>query len=279
VNIWQVAKQVRYLLRARRWEGNGAYEQVFNEESVIVSSNPPMDALKIVTPPMAIIRIMGGSLDPQYRQNPRMVQRSIGITLATWGPHDPHNTAPIIGGARRNTATFGQESSEGRGLTEIEEEVYEVLALAGQTQGVKIQIAGATEQITEAHPQVGWISSEELEFDVWCNSARRYHPVEEFRASEAGGTVTLNWSLPPDRFDLFRIVIVRKAGSSPSSDVTDGTTILTSTIPYSGLATSTTNAPGAGTWTYTAFVAYDETADTPASAQRYAPSAYRSVTI
>lgn len=102
----------------------------------------------------------------------------------------------------------------------------------------------------------------------------RLPPVTGLSAVNNAGTVTVSWTRPQGyatRFDYLGVIVRRKTGSAPSS-VTDGTSVQVATDNA-----SVAEAPGAGTWYYAAFVAYDENLD--AAADEYSSAASGSVTV
>jgi lysophospholipase L1-like esterase len=80
-------------------------------------------------------------------------------------------------------------------------------------------------------------------------------------ATPGNGSVTLTWTNPTIRFD--RVVIVRKAGSTPPATEADGTSI------YTGSGTTTTDIglTNGSTYSYGAFVERDGGVSSPATAQ------------
>jgi hypothetical protein len=98
----------------------------------------------------------------------------------------------------------------------------------------------------------GYSAQRGYRFDADIESIDLVYPGSEvLTASESGGTVTLTWENPGDRFDFVKMILVRKSGSSAPTSVTDGTEI------YDGALETFADTPGAGTWSYSIFAAYD----------------------
>jgi len=152
------------------------------------------------------------------------------------------------GGAR----VGGDASSSGRGVLELEERVRSELERVDEALGVFLHPTGG-ELASVAVPGAPYVASQEIFVEVRCARDRYYHPARNLSASVVAGTVNLAWTLPPDRWDRLRVMLRRIAGSSPPTTTT-GTEVTLS----SDLATSASDTPGTGTWTYGVFAGYDE---------------------
>ena len=70
---------------------------------------------------------------------------------------------------------------------------------------------------------------------------------------------TFSWTVPPDRYDFRRYKVLRVSGSTPTTDPEDAAaTEVTVTGGSTRTTSSVTDDPGAGTWSYSIFVVYDE---------------------
>jgi hypothetical protein len=96
-----------------------------------------------------------------------------------------------------------------------------------------------------------------------CTDARYYHPPLRVAASVAGGTVTITWADPPNRFDRYQLHIRRAAGATAPATSSAGSSVANVAV---GVQTYD-DAPGAGQWSYSVFAAYTDTG--AASAERY----------
>lgn len=88
--------------------------------------------------------------------------------------------------------------------------------------------------------------------------------------------VKLTWTPAPDRYDFRRYVCRRASGSTAPTSATGGTGV---TITNETVRTTSylTDNPGNGTWSYSLFVAYDETGS--GSDERYSELGSITVTI
>jgi hypothetical protein len=239
---------------------------VFAKESVIISSAPQLQALQSVRVPIAIIRPEEGQADPEFSELHEIISRTIRVTLVSAIAGDAGlGQSAILGGPRVD----GNTKSTNRGLLELEEEVFYALKHLSDVNGLTIQhksagVAGVTP--VTVNNDILYVHSMDITFDLFTTSQRYYHPPMYFVATPAsGGTVNLSWTLPPDRYDRLSVVLRRASGATPPATPAAGTSVTLSGL----LATSVTDAPGAGTFSYALFAAYDEWRETPTTADRY----------
>lgn len=266
MNTWQTLKQLRYLLRARNWTGSST--DVFG--SVHVSVGPTEDAFRNLQYPLALIRPLAATVDPEHDEESDLIVQQVAVRLAVAVP-DGIGEAALLGANR----TAGSTSSKGRGLLEVEEELFAAIEFLDQLSGISNQCrarSAVDAQVTEAE----YVVFRDYVFDLYVTADRYYHPATQFAGSDAGGgSASLSWTLPPDRYDRLRMILRRATGSTAPTSVTDGTGVSLS----ADLATSKTDTPGVGTWSYALFVAYDETHSTLSTEERYSSSATKTVTL
>lgn len=264
MNMWQLLRQAQYVLRARAWTGGAT--KVFASQSVLVSLARPQD-LAGARLPAVILRPLSGSPDPRHRQQPGLLQRSFAATLVTGVMGDIFGEAPIVGSHR---AALTQ--SEGRGHLEVEEELLQTLGDLGAAGGVTIRLMTSSVPEPQQVEGLGHVVSTAYAFEAFVLRDRYYPGATQFLATRAGGNVGLSWALPPDRFDRLSVILRRAAGATPPATATAGTGVTLS----GDLATTVTDSPGAGTFSYSLFAAYDETGSgTP---ERYSSAETHTVT-
>lgn len=254
MNAWQIAKQIRHVLRARTWEGTGAV--VFG--SVHNTNGAQEAAAANLRFPVALVAVGDGQSDEQV---PGYKLRSIRVTVGIYNEGDLLGENSLIGANRQGT-----DQSNGRGLLEIEEEVEAALEEMQDALGIRISARSVATDAPAMNQQGGMVLWEALVFEARCTSRRYYHPPLDLTATGAAGQVTLGWALPPSRWDLRRVRLRRSAGATPPASITAG-----SEVTLSGdLVTSKVDSGLApGTYSYTLFACYDETNDTPAADQRF----------
>lgn len=274
---WQIEKQVKYALLARHWEGNAAYEVVFASESVFVSVAEIEKALAYDRTPFAMIRPGEAIVDPDRDEAQDLLRFTFTVRVLAACAASAMGEEGLIGAWRAGATTTGQGSSQGRGLDEIEEEVRAAIRLMQPQNGIRIQFrgksaVGATQQSDATH-----IVFRDLVFEAMGTADRDYEPPTNFRATGGAGSIALAWTNPPDRYDLYKIIIRRAAGAVAPTSVSGGTGVtltndtITATITRNGLDTSKSDSVAAGTYSYAFFVQYDEShnsGDAPTSAER-----------
>lgn len=269
INTWQVLRQIKFLLQQRAWTGSAV--RVFGQQSVIVTVAPDEQAVARLVPPIVMLRPLDASVDPQHGEEPDLIHQTVGVRLVVVVPGDALGENALIGANR-----VGQTDSRGRGLLEVEEELFAAIELLNGIDGVKIQNRATGAALATIEEGTGnYICYRDYQFLAVVTADRFYHPASRLAASTpGGGAVSLTWLLPPARYDRFRVILRRAAGSTPPSSPTGGTGVVLS----GDLAISVVDTPGAGTFSYALFGSYDET-NSPASVeQRYSAAVTKTVT-
>lgn len=254
MNIWQVAMQARYLLRAATWSGASA--SLFYPSSVLVTpgQDPETIAARIV--PVMEFRGTGGDSDPEFGDEPSYERRI--MTGRLYVAHaDEVGEAAILGAHRSG----GLADSKGRGILEMETEVKRILNKLGDSSGIRMSFAGDGDSGMFQDANRKWVAWQDYRWVVYCCAQRFYHPCRKFAATGGVGSASLTWALPPTRFDFYLPRITRKAGSTAPTSPTDGTEL-------TGLTASSvakTDSVAAGTYSYSLWASYDDMASPPAT--------------
>jgi hypothetical protein len=263
VNPWQLARQIRYLLRAATWP-DGAAEKVLG--SAHVSAGMTEDALHYLRAPFALIAPAAATPD-EY--DPKLLQQTFDLHLVAAVAGDPFGEQALIGGPR----SAGQGSSLGRGLSEVEEEVLDAVAALTGADACPIVVAYVS-ALAAADIEGAVYASRSYVLRAVCTVARQYtEPVRLAATDAGGGSASLTWAVPPDRFDRYNVVLRRASGATAPSSVTAGTGVTLASL----LATSVTDTPGSGQFSYALFAGYDELG--AGSADRYSSSATVTITL
>lgn len=260
MNTWQVCRQLAYLLRSAAWPSGG--ERVFGD--VVVTQAPVEALLGKLRPPAALIRVGGAVSDDDV---PSLLTEELEVALVASSVGDEKGQAALLGAARSS----GQTSSKGRGLLELEEELFRAAAILGGASGVRLNLTAKTggQALLDGTTLA---ASRGYAFRARTSAYRSYPAPTLLVATPTGsGNVSLTWSVPPARYDRLNVVLRRAAGSTAPTSVSDGTGVTLA----SALATSVTDSPGAGTFSYALFAGYDETSATPTTADRHSSSVTR----
>ena len=255
MNAWQVAKQIKDLLKAKAWP-DGTTDKVMPE--VLVSAGVLEDKIGQLRFPFALINV--GSMTPD-EEEPGLQNQVFEVRLVHRVPGDAFGETALIGGARSG----GQGSSEGRGLLEIEEILYDVIQGLREDTGIRLHLTTAGAVNGVELEGFGYIVSRSYSFDGWIKSARSYPAPIAFNSSVTGPTVTLTWENPYARYDRLSLVLRRASGSTAPASATSGTG-----VTVGALVETVTDAPGSGTWSYSLFMGYDDIG--LGSVDRYSPA-------
>jgi len=258
MTAWQAIRQFIYLLSIRKWEGDSDNQVVWPQGGVVAASRENWEAVVLATMrfPMALVMPESMTPDPKYREAKDLLARTVTVRLCQSIPFDAIGSAALLGANRQ-----GQGQSEGRGLLEFEPELFGVMARLTDQDGVRIISLGETGSGQRPIDEDGanWIAWTDYGFRFYGSSTLYYHPPYRLAGSVASSTISLTWALPPDRYDRYRVRLIRKSGSTAPTSVSDGTAVTLA----SALATSVDDTPGVGTWSYRIFASYDETNGKP----------------
>lgn len=268
MNLWQVVKQVKNILELQKWGASST--PVFAKVAITTVSDE--DVIGQGALPAAAIRILSGSSDPLGEgDEPDLISQTIDIRIYAAGGADALGEGGVIGGNR----SIGQTDSGGRGILEIEEELFNAIKQLTTDDGLEIigrMTAGVIPIFME---DMRHINFRDYALEVQCTADRFYHPVTELLATDdTGGETTLTWRNPPARFDRLALVLRRAAGSTPPASETAG-----DPVTVSGFPATVTDDPGVGEFSYAMFVSYDEVNSTPTTADRHSESDTVTITV
>jgi len=256
VNTYQLCRQIRDLLLDRTWNATGSV--VFGSDSVHCSAMIPDKAKAMIRFPAALVYPSDAQIDPEHNEEPDLVQQVLTIRILSGAlPGDTLGQKSLIGGNIPD-----RTRSEGRGLLELEPEIHAAIGRLLPNNGVFISFQGASVVGAISDDTLGYVSYRDYNFKGWVTRDLFFPPPVNLVATGGSGQVTLTWTVPGSRYDLYRVVLRRTSGSAAPTSITDGTGVTLS----SNLATSVTNSGlVAGTYSYALFATYDQDSATPDS--------------
>lgn len=190
--------------------------------------------------PWALVLI--GSGDPD-EDHPELISQSFDVITGVNVTGDPLGEHAIIGGA---VADLGK--SAGRGIAEVNERVRAALEKLTGADGAPILLSGTSIDTPAPFGDGRHMTIGTHTFTAVCTSALFYSPAQ--RIAHNGTDWTWEGTHVSNRFDFLQYRLVRKAGSSPSTDPSDGTVVYTGApATFTGVKTTSN--------TYTAFADYN----------------------
>lgn len=256
MTLGQIARVLQDKLRQRKWKGNPANAPLFHSLSVIVTVTPEREAIQDAVQPVCLVVPEEGQADPEGGgEQSDYFRGTIRLVLFTMVEGDALGERALLGANRDSDGPIGH------GILELVPEVLAVTKRLLPDDGVILSLhsqGAARGQAVHTDQGLWYLVAQENTFTVTYTAEEYYPPARRMAATVAGPVVSLSWLLPPDRFDTYRPILVRKAGSTPPTSVTDGTP----TTLADG-ASATTDSPGSGTWSYAIFIAYDPNGETP----------------
>ncbi len=140
-------------LIARTWTGGA--NVVFPTGCVAITGNSDiamMQAAKTMRTPFALLQPLDSTSDPEFDQQPNYVQLNIQVRVMVMVPGDAIGENPLIGANK----TGGSTKSEGRGLFEVEQEVFNAIGAVNANESIVLQCR-----------QKGAVNAQYLEGSTW----------------------------------------------------------------------------------------------------------------
>lgn len=241
MNQLQIARQIKYLIESDSWSGGSQTVQA------IISSMPMRDILRVHERlPVAVVRLGSQTFDPDFPE----IALNIGISveIAQRVDNDSYGEANIKGGARPSLLV-----SAGRGLGEISSQIIQAIKKNEPNTGISFH-SRIESSSAYSHSEYPPYAIHTIQLSAKGGIDPYYHPARLISNSSG----TLSWTLPPDRFDRYEVILRYAAGSTAPSSVTAGSGATLSGV----LATSYTHGAdgqGSGTFSYALFAGYDVT--------------------
>lgn len=239
MNPWQMAQQIRYLLRQHRWQ-EGAGDPVFGD-SVFVYAGQTPDGEAI--PPGFPFALVGLDSKTHDEDTPELLSQDFSIIVAVEVAGDPLGEYALIGGARPDAA-----SSSGAGVAEVVEEVHRAVASLTGADGARILCSATGSSAASAMLPGRHCAFEQLRLSAWCTAESHYPTPEALNVTADEWTWTGGHC--SSRFDFVRYQLGYVTGSTPAATFAD-----VEGVVYQGAGTFTTHTPVSGR-TYSVFAEY-----------------------
>ncbi len=280
MNVWQLANQIKFLVLKAKWKGTGDKMLASTHVTGLLAER----SMAIFRLPMAIVRIGGASPDDDH---PGLWTQAFEVQLIVEVAGDAIGENAFLGANRSG----GFTSSLGRGILEFEPDLFAATGILNLADGININARGRGAALGESigEDENTYAASRKYAYDAQTTEFFEYNQPTKMTAVDAAGAgdADLTWVLPPDRFDFnnestplgpFGLMILRRAaGGTPPSGPTDGTGVTLS----GSFATSVTDSPGAGGFSYALFAGYDDDkdSDTEANIDNVSAAVTKTVTV
>jgi hypothetical protein len=256
MNVWQLTQQLVWVLSAPNvtngktsglaWPG-GAEEVVLAR--VGVAPDPSAFAMLDAAEPFALVSVLAKKGEAEHPADLTEEARW-AVRLFCANANDQAGGAPIVGASR----VSGVGSSVGRGLLEVEPLVEAAIFNLNALPGVRLRVEAAP-AVAMPDEWRGAVAARALTVSGGPRIPTQpcFDSVQQLLAVGASGDVALTWGTLPDRWDLVGVRVCRASGTTAPTDPTTGI------VATTGLVTSYSDTPGAGTWSYAIFFAFDST--------------------
>jgi hypothetical protein len=254
VNAWQVAKQLRHLLRLATWSDSPT-DKVFGQ--VIVGEGVSEKAVSQIRFPFALIVPLDATADDE---EPTLERQRYEIQIVTRVANDPLGESTLIGAQRPSLGKSG-----GRGIMELEEVLLNTVVTLNRVNGVRIRSDYKTAAESRFVDGMGYVGTRGYRFEALLTSSRSYESPTRLTAVYAGPNVNLAWNLPPARYDDLGLVLRRASGTTAPATPSAGTG-----VTVGAGVSSVTDTGASGTVSYSLWRTFNEVGG--AAAERYSDS-------
>ena len=155
-NTYQSALFIKSRLEALVWGGG---DNVFGKVLVTAGVDVERTRSQLRWP---FCLILPDSMDVD-EEEPDLVTQRFVLLVAQSVANDPWGETVIIGGASDGTGL----TSPGRGILEIEQRLYDVMQLASEQDGIRIQLISASAIAAEFDVDIGYVAQRQYTFEVW----------------------------------------------------------------------------------------------------------------
>jgi hypothetical protein len=150
-------------LVARTWTGGA--NVVFPTGCVAITANADVatqQALKTMRTPFALLQPLESTSDPEFDEAPNYAQLNIQVRIGVMVPGDAVGENPLMGANK----TLGATYSEGRGLFEIEAEVFNAIGAVNGNESIVLQCRQKGAVQAQYLDSGTWIAWRDLVFEV-----------------------------------------------------------------------------------------------------------------
>lgn len=159
-NTHQILGFLKSAVLAQTW--TGGVNRVFHPGSVLVTVGTDEQALSTMVSPICLIRPLDAEIDPQHKQEPDLVAQRVAVRIITIVPGDAVGEAALMGGNK----TQGATNSHGKGLLEIEEELFNAIKILNAKEAVLIQHRASSAAEATLDPVFGYVAIRDYLFEI-----------------------------------------------------------------------------------------------------------------
>ncbi len=220
MNPWQMAQQLKHLLEQARWP-TGSGDLIFGSatQRIAVFSGTPTDRQIPPAFPWCLIEIAEAEAD---EDSPDLLTQTFRLIVAAEVAGDRMGEAAVIGGAAPNLG-----KSAGRGVTELASEVRRTVGSLTGMDGARVIVSAASSGPVAPLSTGGHVAMADVSLRAMCTSLPHYAAPQRLRYN------VTRWEWDGDhcaaRYDFLRYRVLRKNGTHPSSNPSDGTVVYTGT--------------------------------------------------
>ena len=272
MNGWQLLRQLERMIETRERKGKTNKDY---EGALATTGDVDADTFIEMTHPVVFISSGPTRVDTAHSDTEELLEREIVMRIVQTDWNDPYSRGALMGAVQG--ADYDVRSVNA-GIEQLEEQLYAVVADVGRDRGVEISFSGdgGVGGIRDAEDRsIAW---KDYTFKARIGIARSYpEPIQLTGSDLTGGNAQLDWKHAAPRFDRLEAVLRRglTSGAPAPATISDGVEV----GRFAPNFTAFQDNPGAGTWGYSLFEAYDEIGNPPAVAGKYSAPKSRIIVV
>lgn len=154
MDVLSAAELIRTYLDAAEWTPG---DPLFPQGSVVITNGPERDAWINLIPPSCMIGIGAARNDPEFSEEPGLLFQTFALMVAASVQNDALGEASLIGA---NIA-----GGDGRGLLEVEREVFRIVQVLNGAEGFNLQLRGMSGVEPFWDAESGYISTRSYSYE------------------------------------------------------------------------------------------------------------------
>lgn len=161
MNTHELCQTIKDALIDLKWTG-GSYH-VFASGSCIISPMSDDVVLPLSRVPIALIKPMDATVDPEFGEEPNLLQRTIIVRVVTLNAGDATGEKTLMGGSK----VSGALRSQGKGILEISGQIMKAIKFLNINEGVQIQFSHASEGAGGLLDSISYVGGMDFFFTAW----------------------------------------------------------------------------------------------------------------
>lgn len=161
---YSLISQIKTLLLAQTWTGGS--NVVFPSNSVIITTYAEVDTvMQYARTPFALVIVQDQQSDPEFGEEPDLLSVQVAIRIGVIIPGETLGEHPLMGAGRADAT-----KSEGAGLYQIEQEVFNAIGKLNDLENITIQFRQTAGAAAIPSADKRYIAVQDIRFEMLCTA-------------------------------------------------------------------------------------------------------------